>query len=77
MRFASESPDSGEGFDEIPVDYKGPELTIGFNARYFLDVLAALDDEQVEIGTGGELDPVVLKPHGSNDYLAVVMPMRI
>jgi DNA polymerase-3 subunit beta len=77
MRFASESPDSGEGFDEIAVDYKGSELTIGFNARYFLDVLAALDDENVEIGTGGELDPVVLRPHGSNDYLAVVMPMRI
>jgi DNA polymerase-3 subunit beta len=77
MRFSSESPDSGEGFDEIPVDYKGPELTIGFNARYFLDVLAALDDENVEIGTGGELDPVLLKPAGSTDYLAVVMPMRI
>jgi DNA polymerase-3 subunit beta len=77
MRFASESPDSGEGFDEIPVDYKGAELTIGFNARYFLDVLGALDVENVEIGTGGELDPVVLKAAGSTDYLAVVMPMRI
>jgi DNA polymerase III sliding clamp (beta) subunit (PCNA family) len=31
----------------------------------------------VEIGIGGELDPVVIRPHGSSDYLAVIMPMRI
>src|SRR5215471_4420917 len=77
MRFTSESPDSGEGFDEVPVDYDGPDVTIGFNARYFLDVLGSLDEERVEIGIGGELDPVVVRPHGSADYLAVIMPMRI
>jgi DNA polymerase-3 subunit beta len=77
MRFASESPDSGEGFDEVPVDYDGSDVTIGFNARYFLDVLGCLDEEKVEIGIGGELDPVVVRPHGSPDYLAVIMPMRI
>ncbi|HEX4478074.1 MAG TPA: DNA polymerase III subunit beta [Polyangiaceae bacterium] len=77
MRFASESPDSGEGFDEVSVDYDGGEITIGFNARYFLDVLGAFDEERVEIGIGGELDPVVLRPHGSTDYLSVIMPMRI
>ncbi|HEX3597265.1 MAG TPA: DNA polymerase III subunit beta [Polyangiaceae bacterium] len=77
MRFTSESPDSGEGFDEVAVDYDGADVTIGFNARYFLDVLGGLDEERVEIGIGGELDPVVVRPHGSEDYLAVIMPMRI
>ena len=77
MRFTSESPDSGEGFDEVAVDYDGPDVTIGFNARYFLDVLGSLDEERVEIGIGGELDPVVVRPAASSDYLAVIMPMRI
>ena len=77
MRFASESPDSGEGFDEVPVEYDGAEVTIGFNARYFLDVLGGLDEERVSIGIGGELDPVVIRPASSTDYLAVIMPMRI
>jgi len=77
MRFSSESPDSGEGFDEVAVDYDGGDMTIGFNARYFLDVLGALDEETVDIGIGGELDPVVIRTHGTGDYLAVVMPMRI
>ncbi len=80
LRVESESPDSGQGFDELAVEYDGPELTIGFNARYFLDVLAAMADDEVVIGLSGELDPAVLKPgteRADASYLAVVMPMRI
>jgi DNA polymerase-3 subunit beta len=79
MRITSESPESGEGFDELPVDYAGPNLSIGFNAKYFLDVLAALTDDEVELA------PAVVRPSTAGsaakkegrDFLAVVMPMRI
>jgi DNA polymerase-3 subunit beta len=80
MRITSESPETGDGFDEIAVDYEGAQVVIGFNARYFLDVLGALDDEEVVLGIGGDLDPAVIKPAGESDdrsYKAVVMPMRI
>ena len=77
MRITTESPESGEGFDEVPVEYAGPNLTIGFNARYFLDVLGALDEDDVQLGLGGELDPAVVRPVGERQFLAVVMPMRI
>ena len=78
MRFESESPDSGEGFDEVVVDYNGPELTVGFNARYFLDVLSAVQDEEIELSVSGELDPAVIRPASENaSYLSVIMPMRI
>lgn len=83
MRITSESPESGDGFDEIPVEYAGPNMSIGFNAKYFLDVLAAISDEEVAIGLSGELDPAVLRPAGATSkeserqFLAVIMPMRI
>jgi DNA polymerase-3 subunit beta len=80
MRFESESPESGAGFDEVPTEYDGPDVTIGFNARYFLDVLSAVAEEDVILGMSGELDPAVLKPGSesvSSSYLAVIMPMRI
>jgi DNA polymerase-3 subunit beta len=80
LRITSESPESGNGFDELPVDYHGPELTIGFNAKYFLDVLAAIDDEEVVLGVSGELDPAVVRPgteSSDQSYVAVIMPMRI
>jgi DNA polymerase-3 subunit beta len=77
MRISTESPDTGEGFDEVPIDYKGPAMTVGFNAKYFLDVLGALDEDEIELGFGGELDPAVVRPVGGRQFLAVVMPMRI
>jgi DNA polymerase-3 subunit beta len=80
IRFESESPDSGEGFDEVPSDYQGPEVTVGFNARYFLDVLGAITDEDITLGISGELDPAVIRPasdSANKNYQAVIMPMRI
>jgi DNA polymerase-3 subunit beta len=80
MKITSESPESGDGADEVAVDYTGPEVVIGFNAKYFLDVLGAIDDEEIVLGIGGDLDPAVIKPATESDeqsYKAVVMPMRI
>lgn len=80
LRFESEGPETGEGFDEVPVDYQGDEVVVGFNARYFLDVLGAMTDDEVILGISGELDPAVIKPgkeSAKGSYLAVVMPMRI
>ena len=80
MRITSESPDSGDGFDEIPVDYEGPNLAIGFNAKYILDVLGVLDEEEVLLSLSGELDPAVIRPASeqpTRSFLAVVMPLRI
>lgn len=78
MRISTESPESGDGSDEIPIEFSGEPMTIGFNARYFLDVLAALEgEEEIELGLSGELDPAVVRPGSGSSFLSVVMPMRI
>ncbi len=80
IRFSSESPESGDGFDEVPVEYAGDAFTVGFNAKYFLDVLGAIECDELSLGISGELDPAVIRPAQNlegSDYLAVVMPMRI
>lgn len=80
IRFSSESPESGDGFDEVAVEYTGQDLTVGFNAHYLLQVLGAIEQEEVVFGVSGELDPATVRPAQSPagvDYLAVIMPMRI
>jgi DNA polymerase-3 subunit beta len=80
LKITSESPESGIGFDEVAIDYNGPEISVGFNARYLLDVLGAIDEDEVSLGLSGELDPAVLRPASDpakTGYIAVVMPMRI
>lgn len=80
LRITSESPESGQGFDEVTVDYTGPEMTIGMNAAYPLATLGCIDSDDVIIGVSGELDPMLItpaiEPPGSS-YLAVQMPMRL
>ena len=80
LRVTAESPESGSGFDELAVDYAGPELTIGFNAQYMLDALGVIEGDEVLLSLTGELDPALLLPGESaagESFTAVVMPARI
>lgn len=73
----SENPELGEGLEEIDVDYAGEELEIGFNARYLIDVLSSVSEENVIFELNGELDPGLIRPDGPTDFVGVIMPMRI
>jgi DNA polymerase-3 subunit beta len=77
LHVASDNPELGEVREEIDVGYKGEPLSVGFNARYFIDLLSQMTTEQVRLELAGELDPAVVKPAEGEDYLGVVMPMRI
>ena len=77
IRLESESPDAGEGFDEVVAEYDGDEITIGFNARYVMDAIGVLDSGDVVIGTSDELDPAVFRAAGNEAYMGVVMPCRV
>ena len=50
LTLQAHNPEQEEAEEEIEVDYKGEELEIGFNVNYLLDALAAVDDDQVELG---------------------------
>jgi len=78
LTVASDNPDVGEASEEVDAAYEGPELTVGFNARYLVDVLSALATDEVRVGLGGSTDACVLTPgDGEEGFLGVVMPMRL
>ncbi len=72
---SAESPNAGQGFDEVPCDGVRDEVTIGVNAAYMLDVLGAIEGEEVQLGITGDLDPILVKPI-DGEYVGVVMPLR-
>jgi DNA polymerase III subunit beta len=76
LEIATHNPSVGEGREQIDVGYDGEDLTIGFNARYFIDSLNVLDDEEVRLELSGPLDPAVVKDMEST-FVGVIMPMRI
>ena len=40
-------------------------------------ILFEMSSDQVTVALGGELDPGLIRPFTGDDYLGVVMPMRI
>jgi DNA polymerase-3 subunit beta len=79
LRVLSQNPDLGDAKEEVPVEYDGEPLKIGFNARYLIDVLGVLKSGDVLLELADDLSPGVLRGADEADqgYTAVVMPMRI
>lgn len=78
ISISANNPDLGEAVEEIETEYKGKPITIGFNARYFMDVLGVLGGEgEISIELKDELSPSVIRKAGNEEYLYVLMPMRL
>jgi len=73
----SEESEIGNAREEINLDFKGEGFTVGFNARYLLDALNAIDTKEVGIELKDSLNPCLLVPYGNDNYKCVIMPMRV
>ena len=73
--------DAGDAREEVPVELQGEPLTMGFNAKFVQDVLAAIPSARVVLELGEALSPCILKPHEDDpqsvNALFVVMPVRL
>lgn len=77
LQLSAKTPDLGEAQEELDVDYAGPAISIGFNARYLLDCLGALGGKEIQLGLRDGASPVEVRPTDDPDSVAVVMPMRL
>ena len=76
------TPDLGEGQDELELQFDGPELEIGFNANYLLEVLRYMPTREVKMTfkapeRAATLEPVGPEGEDAIDYLCLVMPLRL
>ena len=77
VTITSDNPDLGEVREELEAEYDGDPIAIGFNPKYVVELLMQMTADQITISLGGELDPGLIRPLTGDDYLGVVMPMRI
>lgn len=78
LELSASNPDQGEASEDIEISYSGDPLTIGFNARYLIDVLTVHGEgEVIELGFTDEVGPAVLRGSADPEYTYVVMPMRL
>ncbi len=87
MEMSSTHQDFGDAKEEVEVIYPGDPLQIGFNARYLIEALSAIDTEEVlmelkDEGSPGIIRPSVLSkgssgPSGFSNQFCIIMPMRL
>ena len=77
LHLQAHNPEQDEAEEEVEVDYSGPEMTIGFNVSYLLDVLTVVQDDTVDISVTDENSSALITPPGTEECRYVVMPMRL
>ena len=76
MTITSKS-EEGNVKEEIIMEKTGDDLEIGFNSKYVIDVLKAVDDEQVMMEFNTSTTPCLVKPLTGNRYEYLILPVRI
>jgi DNA polymerase-3 subunit beta len=69
--------EEGVFHDEISVDQKGDDLEIGFNARFIMDTLKAVSDEEIRMEFNTSVTPCLIKPTEGNSYEYLILPVRL
>lgn len=77
LEISSSNPELGDAREELEIDYQGPEIAIGFNARYLIDVLNVQNESKITLHLKDNLSPGLVRAERDSDVMAVVMPMRL
>lgn len=75
MIISKSNPNIGETKEEIEITYKGPEIMVGFNPGYLIDVLKILPIDELAVEVLGPDKPAVLRIE--DWYLYLVLPMQL
>ena len=72
------TPDLGEGVEEIATDYSGENIAVGFNGRYLVEALTVMEEgQQITLSLKDDMSPGLLRTVKDQDFSYVIMPMRI
>lgn len=77
MTVAANHPSLGDAFEKFPINYSGKEFEIGFNAKFLMDILSIFGDEDIRMEFNNELSPAVIRSTKNQNYLCIVMPLKL
>ena len=69
--------DVGEATEEIDIDYDGEAIDSGFNVNYLIDAISVVNKENIVFEVGMGLKPSMIKQADDDNYLCIVMPLKI
>lgn len=77
MTLNSTNLDVGEATEEIDINYTGEDMDVGFNVNYVIDAISVISTDNIIMEVGVGLKPTLIKPAEDDNYLCIVMPLKI
>jgi DNA polymerase III subunit beta len=77
LTVSARTQDVGEAQESLPAAFNGEALEIGFNAEFLRDGIESVTGETVRFRLISPLRPCVLQAEGSDDFLYLIMPIRL
>ncbi|MBR1443458.1 MAG: DNA polymerase III subunit beta [Firmicutes bacterium] len=74
----SSSTEYGESFENVECDIEGSELVIGFNPKYLIEAMRAIDDEDISIQFLTAISPCIIKSDNEDcNYKYLIIPLKL
>jgi DNA polymerase-3 subunit beta len=77
MILSSQNADLGNAKDKLAVSYSGEPLNLGFNCRYFIETLQAMECEAIEAFINSNNSPCLMKSDDDIGFTSIIMPMQL
>jgi DNA polymerase-3 subunit beta len=77
LRLTAVTQDVGTAAEELDASYSGTEMTVAFNPDYLSAGVEACSGDEVTLSTVDSLKPAVVRGVGHDDYLYLLMPVRV
>ncbi len=77
LTLTSQNMDIGSGKEEIEIDYKGENIALGFNGKYFVESLQVMNSERIKAFINSESSPCLIEGEDDTGFVSVIMPMKI
>src|SRR3954451_2608858 len=77
LTVSARTQDVGEAGESLRVPYSGEPLEIGFNAEFLRDGIDSVTGETIRFRLISPLRPCVLQAEGADDFLYLIMPIRL
>lgn len=77
MLISAQTEGVGEALTEIPIEYSNQDMDIAFNPQFVMDVLKHIETKEIEIGITNSLNPATFREKDKENYINVIMPMRV
>ena len=77
LQLSVNSPNSGEGIENIDIKFNFEDVNISFNSRYLIDIASQIENELIVIVLKDAASPVLVQDLSDKNSFHVVMPMKI